>query len=215
MLVKYLAHASFLITSRDGKKIITDPYHTGDGLNYKPLDESADIVTRSHGHRDHCNTQAVRGNPQVLTEAGIKTVHGITFKAVQVFHDEAKGTKRGANLIFCFTLDDMVLCHMGDLGHKLNPEQAAELGKVDILFIPVGGFYTIDATEAWAAAELLNPRIIFPMHYKTPKSDYPIAGVEEFLKGKKNVRRLNSSEIELIRSDLPETTQIMVPNPAN
>jgi L-ascorbate metabolism protein UlaG (beta-lactamase superfamily) len=215
MLIKYLAHSSFLITSQDGKKIITDPYNTGDGINYNQIDESADIVTRSHGHRDHSNTRAVKGNPKILTEAGSQTVQGITFKAVQVFHDEAGGTKRGADLIFCFKLDDLVLCHLGDLGHTLNPAQTAELGKVDVLFIPVGGYYTIDAAEATIVADSLHPRIIFPMHYKTPKSDYPITGVDEFIKGKKNVQRLNSSEIEISRGTLPEKTEIIIPKPAN
>jgi L-ascorbate metabolism protein UlaG (beta-lactamase superfamily) len=215
MLVKYLAHASFLITSRDGIKIITDPYTAGKGLNYNPIDESADIVTRSHGHDDHNNTRAVKGNPQILTEAGVKTLKGITFKAVPAFHDEAQGTKRGTNLLFCFKMDDLVLCHLGDLGHPLSPVQLAELGKVDVIFIPVGGFYTINAAEAEAVADSLQPRIIFPMHYKTAKSTYPIAEVDDFLKGKKNVRRPDSSEVELSRATLPEKTEIWVPKPLN
>jgi L-ascorbate metabolism protein UlaG (beta-lactamase superfamily) len=215
MLVKYLAHASFLITSRDGIKIITDPYTVGKGLNYNPIDVSADIVTRSHGHDDHNNTRAVKGNPQILTEAGTKTIKGITFKAVPAFHDEAGGTKRGTNLLFCFKLDDLVLCHLGDLGHPLSPAQLAELGKVDVIFIPVGGFYTVNAAEAAAVADSLQPRIIFPMHYKTAKSTYPIAEVDDFLKGKKNVRRLDSSEVELSRATLPDKTEIWVPKTFN
>jgi L-ascorbate metabolism protein UlaG (beta-lactamase superfamily) len=215
MLIKYLAHSSFLITSRNETKIITDPYTLGKGLSYRPINESADIVTRSHGHDDHNNTRIVKGNPQILTEAGSKTVKGIAFKAVPAFHDEAGGTKRGTNLLFCFRLDDLVLCHLGDLGHLLNPGQLAEMGKVDVIFIPVGGFYTITAAEATAVAGSLQPRIIFPMHYKTPGSNYPIGEVDEFLKGKNNVRRLDSSEVEINRETLPEKTEIIVPKPFN
>ncbi|MBN1188453.1 MAG: MBL fold metallo-hydrolase [Dehalococcoidales bacterium] len=215
MLIKYLAHSSFLITSRDGVKIITDPYNAGDGLNYNPVNESADIVTISHGHGDHNNARAVKGSPQVLTQAGTQTVKDITFKAVKVFHDEAGGKKRGANLLFRFMVDNLALCHMGDLGHTLDPAQLSELGKVDVIFIPVGGFFTIDSVEAAAVITSLRPRVVFPMHYKTARSEYPIAGVDEFLKGKKNVRRLDSSEIELSRAALPEKMEIIVPVPAN
>jgi L-ascorbate metabolism protein UlaG (beta-lactamase superfamily) len=215
MKIKWLAHASFLITSQDGKKLITDPYNVGNGLNYAPIVESADVVTRSHAHGDHNNTGAIKGNPVVLTEAGAQTIKGIPFKTIEAFHDEAGGSKRGKDLIFCFRVDGLDLCHLGDLGHRLDPQQLAAIGPVDLLFIPVGGFYTIDAVEAVVIACSLKPKIIFPMHYKTAKSDYPIAGVEAFLKGQKNVRRLDASEIELDRATLPAETEIVILKSAN
>jgi L-ascorbate metabolism protein UlaG (beta-lactamase superfamily) len=215
MLIKYLAHASFLITSQDGKKIITDPYTPGRGMKYDPINDSADIVTSSHGHDDHNNTRAIKGHPVILSEACSQTIKGLEFKTVAAFHDEAGGSKRGNDLIFCFKVDGLNLCHLGDLGHRLNPQQLADIGPVDVIFIPVGGFFTIDAAEATAVAWSLKPKLIFPMHYKTPKSDYPVAGVDGFLKDKNNVRRLNSSVIELDRASLPEETEIIVLKPAN
>jgi L-ascorbate metabolism protein UlaG (beta-lactamase superfamily) len=215
MLIKYLGHASFLITSHDGKKIITDPYTPGRGMKYAPIDDSADIVTCSHGHDDHNNAPAIKGNPVILSEACSRTIQGIGIKTVAAFHDEAGGSQRGSNLLFCFKVDGLNLCHLGDLGHLLSPRQLADIGPVDILFIPVGGFFTIDAKAATAVAQSLKPEIIFPMHYKTSKSDYPIAGVDEFLKGNNNIRRLNSSEIEIDRANLPEKTGIIVLNSAN
>lgn len=215
MKIKYLGHASFLITSRDGKKIITDPYTPGKGMKYDPISDSADIVTCSHGHDDHNNAKVIKGNPVILTEACSQTIKGIPVKTVGAFHDEAGGSKRGNNLIFCFKMDGLNLCHLGDLGHPLSPQQLADIGPVDVLFIPVGGFFTIDAMKATAVAESLKPGIVFPMHYKTSKSDYPIAGVDEFLKDKKNIRRLDSSEIELDRAKLPAETEFIVLKSAN
>jgi L-ascorbate metabolism protein UlaG (beta-lactamase superfamily) len=202
MKIKWLGHASFLITSRNGEKIITDPYAVGNGLNYAPINESANVVTRSHNHGDHNNIKSIRENPRVLSEAGRQNTLNIEFKAIPVYHDDAAGSKRGNNLIFCFKVDGMNLCHLGDLGHQLSPQQLSEIGPVDILFIPVGGYFTIDAKTATVVTQSIKPRLIFPMHYKTVKADYPIAGVDEFLKGKKNVLRLNSSEYEINMDDI-------------
>lgn len=210
MQIKWLGHASFLITTRDKTKIITDPYTVGGGINYKPINESADIVTRSHGHSDHNNIKAIKGNPAILTGAGASTVKGVEIKAVPAFHDDSRGSQRGNDLLFCFRVDGMDLCHLGDLGHQLSPQQISDIGPVDILFIPVGGYYTINAKEATAVVQSLRPKVVFPMHYKTPEADYPISGADEFLKDKKNVRRLNSSEVEFQKETLPRETEIIV-----
>jgi len=212
MKIKWLGHASFLITSDTGLKIITDPYETGGDLSYGQIKESADIVTVTHDHVDHNNVAAIGGNPRVVR--GAANIKGIEFKGIPTYHDDAGGGKRGRNTILCFELDGMRLCHLGDLGHQLSDSQAAELGRVDILFIPVGGFYTIDARLATQLCDRLKPKVIVPMHYKTAKCAYPITGVEEFLKGKKDVRRLDASEVELKPGQLPPSTQIVVLKPA-
>jgi L-ascorbate metabolism protein UlaG (beta-lactamase superfamily) len=215
MIIRWLGHAAFLIISQDKTRIVTDPYQTGSGLSYKPVNESADIVTKSHDHGDHNNTQAIKGGPVVLDKLGTQTIKGISVKSVQAYHDAATGAQRGSDLIFCFKVDEVNICHLGDLGHQLTPQQLAEIGTVDILLIPVGGFFTIDATEATAVTQSLHPKVIIPMHYKNAKVDFPIKGVDEFLEGKKNVRRVNSSEFEVNRGNLPLETEIVVLQPAN
>jgi L-ascorbate metabolism protein UlaG (beta-lactamase superfamily) len=212
MKIKWLGHACFLITSDTGLKIITDPYETGGDLSYGQIKESADIVTVSHDHTDHNNVAAVQGNPMVVR--GAASIKGIEFKGIPTYHDETGGRQRGRNTILCFEVDGMRLCHLGDLGHQLSDSQVAELGTVDILLIPVGGFYTIDAKVATQLCDRLKPKVIIPMHYKTAKCAYPITGVEEFLKGKKGVSRLNTSQVEFKPGELPPTTQIVVLNPA-
>ena len=210
MKLKWLGHACFLITSDTGLKIITDPYAVGGGVGYSCIKESADIVTVSHGHSDHNNDSAVVGKPEVVTSAGAKEVKGIEIKGVATHHDESAGKARGNNVIFCFSVDGVKVCHLGDLGHRLSPQQIGEVGEVDVLLIPVGGFFTIDAVVASQVCDDLKPRVIVPMHYKTSKLDYPVTGVEDFLKGKKNVRNVDSSEVAFNTGQLPDTAEIVV-----
>ncbi|MBA7512516.1 hypothetical protein ES705_04521 [subsurface metagenome] len=212
MKIKWLGHASFMITSEAGTKIITDPYVTTENLNYGEIKESADIVTVSHEHGDHSNVSGVRGNPEAIR--GTAKVKGIEFKGIPTYHDDAKGQQRGKNTIFCFEVDGVRVCHLGDLGHQLNDKQVAGLGSVDILLIPVGGFYTIDAKVAGQLCDKLKPKVIIPMHFRNDKCTFPIAGVDEFLKGKEGVSRLDTSEAEFKQGELPATTKIVVLKPA-
>ena len=212
MKVKWLGHASFLITSDTGIKIITDPYEPDERLKYGEIKESADIVTVSHEHGDHSNVSAVRGNPEAVR--GTAKVKGIEFKGIPTYHDDAEGQQRGKNTIFCFEVDGVRVCHLGDLGHLLSDKQAAELGSVDILLIPVGGNYTIDAKVASRLCDKLKPKVIIPMHFKNDRCIFPIAGVDEFLQGKEGVSRLDASEAEFKQGELPATTKIVVLKPA-
>jgi len=212
MKIKWLGHSCFVISSDAGIKIITDPYVTGGGLNYGEIKESADIVTVSHDHSDHNNVAAVGGNPEIVR--GTAKVKGIEFKGIPTYHDDAGGKLRGNNTILCFEVDRVKVCHLGDLGHQLSDKQVAELGRIDISLIPVGGFYTTDARVADQVGNKLAPKVIIPMHYKTDKCGYPIAGVDEFLREKKDVSQLDTSEVEFKQGELPASTQIIVLKPA-
>ena len=213
MKIKWLGHACFTVTSDSGVKIISDPYKTGNGITYGEISESADIVTVSHGHSDHSYSETVRGNPVVLTKSG--KVKGIEFRAVTTFHDNSGGSQRGGNTIFCFAVDGVKVCHLGDLGHLLNDNQLAEIGPVDILCCPVGGFFTIDAVKATQTYESLKPKILIPMHFKTEGvPNFPISGADMFLQGKKNVLTPGNSEIEITPTTLPPVSQIIVLEPA-
>jgi len=214
MKIKWLGLASFLITSDTGIGIITDPFETGGDLRYGEIKESADIVTVSHDHFDHNNVAAVRGNPQVVREVESVEVKRIRFQGIPSFHDEAAGKLRGRNTIFCFEVDGVRLCHLGDLGHRLSDKQVSEIGIVDVLLIPVGGVFTIDAKVATEVCNRLRPKVIIPMHYRDGKCNFPVAGVDEFLQGKEGVSRLDTSEVELKVGELPPSTKIIVLKPA-
>ena len=214
MKIKFLGHAAFLISSDKGVRIITDPYETGPDLTYREITESADIVTVSHGHSDHGNAAGVRGNPEVVRGTGRSVAKGIEVKGIVSYHDDAKGRLRGNNTIFCFEVDGIRVCHLGDLGHLLEEKQVREIGGVDILLVPVGGYYTIDAKAATQVCNQLKPKVIMPMHYKTDKGIPNISGLDEFLRGKANVSRLDASEAEFKQGELPATSKIIVLKPA-
>lgn len=214
MKIKWLGHACFLITSRDGVRIITDPYTVGEGINYSPIKETADVVVVSHDHDDHSNVSAVKGTPEVVKGTGLKTARDIQFRGVATYHDTFQGTQRGPNNVFCFIIDAIRLCHLGDLGHVLSPGQVNEIGAVDILFIPVGGFYTIDAPVASQVCDQLKPKIAIPMHFKTPDCAYPLAGVEDLLKDKKDVMHVENSEVDFEQERFPIATKIVLLQPA-
>jgi L-ascorbate metabolism protein UlaG (beta-lactamase superfamily) len=211
MKVKWNGHASFVITSAEGTKVITDPYEAGSyggAIGYGKIPDEADIVLVSHDHEDHSHIAGLKGSPRVVKKSG--NVKGIDFKGVEAFHDESQGRERGANTIFCFELDGIKVCHLGDLGHHLSPQQVEEIGAVDLLMIPVGGFFTIDARVATDVTKRLRPKVVIPMHYKTEKLGFPVDGVDEFLTNWKMVKRVDGSEIELNKDSLPSETEVIV-----
>lgn len=208
MKIKWLGHACFLITSSGGTRIITDPYTPGGDLRYSPIRETADIVVVSHGHFDHGNVSAISGKPEVLRGAGM--VRGVQISAIDTFHDDVLGSQRGRNTIFCFSMDGIKLAHFGDLGHSLSPQQLEEVGAIDVAMVPIGGNYTIGPETAWVLCQQVKAKVILPMHYRTAKVSMPIAPIDDFIRGKAGVRRLETSEIELTRERLPQTTEIIV-----
>ncbi len=211
MKIKFLGHASFLITSRRGTRIITDPYKAGSfggGIGYSEVGEKADLVTISHEHDDHNDTAAIQGKPVVVRGAVERTMKDVKVKGFDVHHDKTQGAERGSNTVFLLEVDGMRVLHLGDLGHELDDRHAKAIGPVDVLMVPVGGFFTIDAQEASQVIKLLRPSIILPMHYKTAKCGFPIAGVDSFLGKVTNVKTVGSSELDI--SELPEAPTVFV-----
>ena len=214
MKVEWLGHAAFLITGDNGTRITTDPYKAGGDLMYGEVKGPADIVTVSHEHRDHNYTTTVEGKPLILKGAKTTEVKGIKFKRIATAHDESQGKERGLNTVFCFEIDGVRICHLGDLGHKLSEKEVAEISKVDVLMTPVGGLWAIDAAVAAEVARQLKAKVIIPMHFRNARCNFQIAAVDDFLTGKKNVIMADSSEIELKAGKLPVETQIIVLKPA-
>lgn len=213
MKIKWLGHSCFLVTAQDGTKIITDPYEAGGyggAVGYGKINETADIVTVSHDHADHNAVGQVPGKPSVVKGEGSHRTGGFNFRGHAVSHDGKGGDERGKNVIYTFEVDGVHLCHLGDLGHPLTDAQLGDLGAVDVLFIPVGGFFTIDSAQAGRICQQLSPKVVIPMHYKTPKCGFPIAPVDDFLKGRLRVKRLSASEIQLERGSLPKEQETVV-----
>ncbi|MBE5796851.1 MAG: MBL fold metallo-hydrolase [Clostridiales bacterium] len=180
MIISCIGHAKFLIELENGLRIVTDPYDATCG--YPVTEISADVVLVSHGHHDHSAVDTVRGVETVIDAAGTYALpEDVTIRAVEADHDDAGGSKRGKTLLFCIEAEGLRVMHLGDLGHVPTEAQLAALGSADVLMIPVGGFYTIDAPTAVTVAGLLNARVVLPMHYKTSaNADWPIAGIEAY-----------------------------------
>ena len=181
MLIKHIGHAEFLIETESGVRIVTDPYDAGCGYPLRKV--TANVALISHHHHDHDAVENLKGEPRVIDTAGENTPEsGVRITALRGFHDDAGGSRRGETLLFLIETEGLRIVHLGDLGCALDAEQAKILKAPDILMIPVGGFFTIDAAQAKETAALLGARIILPMHYKTEyNSEWPITDAEAFL----------------------------------
>jgi len=208
--IKWLGHSMFFLSWDDKVKMVTDPFDKSVG--YAIPDISADIVLVSHRHFDHDNVKAVKGKPEVIEGVGEKTVKGVKIKGIAAAHDEKGGALRGKDIVFVWELGGMRFAHLGDLGVMLNESQTKEIGAIDVLFVPVGGFFTIDAVVATQVVSALNPKVVIPMHYKTAVMgpSFPISGVDEFLKGKKNVQKVGKNSIAFTKEKLPKEITIFV-----
>ncbi|MGI6207069.1 MAG: MBL fold metallo-hydrolase [Anaerolineae bacterium] len=188
--------------------VVTDPYGKVSGLKLPRL--TADIVTVSHGHQDHNNVAAVRGEPFVVDGPGEYEVAGLFVSGVSMWHDDQSGAKRGRNTIFIYYFSDATVCHLGDLGHVPTQAQVEEMGNVDVLLVPVGGTYTIDARQAVEVVSLIEPSVVIPMHYALPGMETPLESVDAFLKemGVREPERMESYSV--VGKRLPEETQVVV-----
>lgn len=213
MKIKWLGQSSFLIESRDGTKVMTDPFESGsyDGaVGYAPIKDSADIITVSHDHADHNAVEGISGNPEIIRGGEDATIKGVVVRGVGTFHDESKGQERGRNIVHIINVDGLKVGHLGDLGHTLSDEEAEAVGQLDVLLAPVGGYYTIGPEEARDVAEKLGARIVIPMHYKTEDIGFPIQPVDDFLKLMEQVERAEATSIEVDKDDLPEERKVIV-----
>jgi L-ascorbate metabolism protein UlaG (beta-lactamase superfamily) len=203
----WYGQACFVLETAGGTRIVMDPIPKGIGYEL-PQGLKADIVTISHEHFDHNNVAFVAGKPRVLRGLTAdkkgwtridEKLKDVSIRAVGVYHDGERGAKRGLDTVFIFEVGGVRIAHMGDLGHVLTDEQLARIGAVDVLLIPVGGTFTVDAPQATRVVEQMRPRLmVVPMHYKTDavtiKELEPVAN---FLEGKQNVRRETTNTIAL------------------
>ena len=193
MLIKWLGHASFNISSR-GIDIITDPINEKSG--YPMFPRSADIVTISHQHWDHNAVECISGPAKVIEGPGQHQAEGVLIYGINAFHDDQQGRVRGTNTIFKICTEGINLVHLGDLGHVPSLEQVEEIGQTDILLLPVGGRYTVGAEKAYEIVELLQPKLVIPMHFQTPHLSFSLAPLEKFISRYEQVLKLPCLEIE-------------------
>ena len=203
MYISQLGHSCFKIQDKqgpDGITVITDPFDKSTGLKTPSLE--ADIVTVSHDHHDHNNTGAIRGNPFIINSAGEYDIKGIMIEGVESYHDDKQGAELGKNIIYRIEIDDITVAHLGDLSQALDNKQLERLVGVDILLIPVGGIYTLDAKKAVEVVSQIEPRIVIPMHYKVKGLKININGVDKFVK-ELSIKPTYEEKLKISKKDLP------------
>jgi L-ascorbate metabolism protein UlaG (beta-lactamase superfamily) len=212
MEIKFFGHACFRLRGKSAV-ILTDPYDPYIGFKLPKI--AADLVTISHEHKDHNYREAVTGSsnrkkPFVISGPGEYEIAGVSVFGIMTFHDASRGKERGENTVYMITLDDVRLAHLGDLGHKLTDAQLEEINGVDVLMIPVGGTYTLDAKEAVEVISQVEPKIVIPMHYHLPGLTIKLAPVETFLKeiGAEKVKPI--SKLTITKDRLPEEREVVV-----
>ncbi|MBO5752137.1 MAG: MBL fold metallo-hydrolase [Proteobacteria bacterium] len=183
MLLEFIAHATFVITLHDGRRILIDPYQgmSFQGrFNYPAFQTSADFVLITHEHLDHCYLGDISNIPVVVRHQWHD--HGLSVHSVFAWHDRFGGTKFGGGVqMKIIEAEGLRIAHLGDVGEDLSDTQIKALGKLDVLILPIGGFYTIDGDAAASLVQRLQVRTVIPCHYKTTLCDLPIEGPERFL----------------------------------
>ena len=169
MTLQWLGHACYLLTASNGRTLLMDPFD--ESVGYPMPEINADVVTCSHNHHDHYGIDRVHSGYTLIKQPGEHHTQGFVIEGITSFHDDEGGIKRGRNIIYLVQIDGLRIAHLGDIGHLLTQAQIEKLSNVDVLLVPVGGFYTVDADQAAAIVRSITPRIAIPMHYKTKYID--------------------------------------------
>ena len=216
MEISYLGHSCFKVKSKTGV-VVTDPYWPMGSLKLPTV--SADVVTLSHQHKDHNNAEAVAGTarrerPFVITAPGEYEVEGISVFGYPTYHDGKEGTERGGNVIYVIQAEGLRILHLGDLGHPLSEKLLDDLDTIDVVMVPVGGYYTIDGKTASDVVAAIEPSYVLPMHYKTSAHDEKTFGqvtdvnpfVTAYGHGSRTVKSLSLSAQTLS----PDSTEVIL-----
>ncbi len=207
MEINWLGHSCFGLKGKQAT-VITDPYPPD--LGYSLGKPTAHIVTVSHQHLGHSYTQGISGEPRLVTGPGEYEINGVLISGIATFHDRERGQQRGKNTVYVIEVDEISVCHLGDLGHVLTAEQVEEIDDVDVLLLPVGGVSTINASMAAEIVRQVEPKAVIPMHYKTEAISRELEPVGRFLK-EIGVEQIDSQpKLSFTRSNLPASTQVFL-----
>ncbi|MEM0492261.1 MAG: MBL fold metallo-hydrolase [Acidilobaceae archaeon] len=211
MLIRWCGHSYFILET-SGIKIALDP-HDGGSLGIDTCREESDLVLVTHNHYDHNAIEIASGADSIVTKwrDGVMNVKGLNIKGIRLYHDKARGALRGETIAYMIKVEDMIITHLGDLGHTLEEREVEELSQTDIILIPIGGVYTINYQEAWDIIKTIKPKIAIPMHYWIPGSIAPLDPIDKFLNIIKTQKiRLEDNKLEVHKETLPQKTTIII-----
>ncbi|MHB8105047.1 MAG: MBL fold metallo-hydrolase [Dehalococcoidales bacterium] len=207
MDITWLGHSCFRIRGNQAV-IITDPFPPG--LGYTLGKQTADIVTISHPHPSHSNAAGINEQHRLVKGPGEYEISGVLILGITTYHDAVKGQSKGKNTAYLMEVDGVNICHLGDIGHILADDQVEELGNIDILMVPVGGVSTINASMAAQTVRKVEPKVVIPMHYKTPQTNRDLEPVENFLKEMGQSQVEPRPRLTISKSNLPLALQVVV-----
>jgi L-ascorbate metabolism protein UlaG (beta-lactamase superfamily) len=210
MEIIWLGYSCFRLKGKN-TTVVTDPYPPG--LGYTLDKTAAQVITLSHRHPNHSFVEAISGEPRQVYRPGEYEIAGTLIIGISTYHDAENGARSGKNTVFVIEIDDVTICHLGDLGHPLNSKQVEELGNIDVLLIPVGGGNTIGAGQAAGIVRAMEPKIVIPMHYKTPALLKELDPVDKFLKEMGINEAVPQPKLTVTKSGLPLATQVVLLNP--
>lgn len=205
MEITWLGHSCFRLKGKN-TTVITDPCSPDSG--YSLAQAVANIVTVSHAHPGHSYIQGIDGQPKTISHPGEYELSGVLIIGIPTFHDNEKGARLGKNNVFIIEIDDITICHLGDLGHALTSEQVSGIGNVDVLMVPVGGVSTINASAAAELVRSLEPKVVLPMHYKTQLLKAELEPVDRFLKEMGVNQAVPQPKLSITKSNLPLSLQV-------
>ena len=210
MQINYLGHSCFKIKGKNST-LLTDPFDKFVGF---PMPKTkAEIVTISHQHKDHNCLDNIEGEPFIIQAPGEYEVGDVSVFSLKTFHDDVKGAQRGTNVIYNIQMEDISLCHLGDLGHKLNDRQLEKVNGVDVLFVPVGGVFTLGPKQVIEVINQIEPAIIIPMHYRTSRHDQDKFGklfsLKDFLAEIGAPEAQAQEKLVISKTSLPEESEVI------
>lgn len=215
MNIQYYGHSCFKITTKPAGRatedvvIFIDPFNKSIGL--RPPQGQTNIVLVSHNHSNHNNVSALKGDPVVINTPGEYSVRGVNVTSIESFHDDKKGAERGNNTIFIIESEGVTLCHLGDLGTDLDSKDLEKINGIDVLFIPVGGKYTIDGKTAGEIVRKIEPAMAIPMHYKIKGTNLDISDEKKFCNEMGNCPKEKTAKLNIKSKNLEEkNTEVVI-----
>ena len=206
MEISWLGHSCFQLRGKN-VTLITDPFSPQLGHSLGKI--SAPIVTISHNHPGHNFAGGVDGEPRIVRGPGEYEISDVLITGVASYHDNKHGQELGRNTIYIIHMDDLIICHLGDLGHILQEEQLEEVADADMLLVPIGGQHTINAAQAAEVISQVEPHIVIPMHYSPPIGDVPNP-LDKFCR-EMGIEAINPQpKLSITRSALPAETQVVI-----
>lgn len=209
MEITWLGHSCFRIKGKEAI-VLTDP--CGKETGYTLHKQHADIVTVSHYHAGHSNIEAIEGDFRQIKGPGEYELKNVFITGYATYHDATEGQERGKNTVYIIEIEGVTICHLGDLGHAIDSSMEEEIGDVGVLFVPVGGVSTIDSSKAAEIVRSIAPRIVIPMHYKTPATTRDLEPVENFLKKSGAKEPQPQARLNINKTNLPLNTEVIVLN---